>query len=195
MAPPADFLFMLHAAKFETRRLILRAVTLEDAPAIQELFPHWDVVKYLNAKVPWPYPADGAYAFLRDVVVPGMTKGELWAWAIMLKGGPDHLIGVINLSTARDENRGFWLGTPWQRQGLITEACEIVTDFWFNALGKDRLRVAKALPNTASRRISEKEGARLIGIETRDYVSGRGPSEIWEITREDWNRNRGTGRS
>ena len=43
-----------------TERLILRPLELADAEAIQRLFPHWEVVRYLNALVPWPYPTDGA---------------------------------------------------------------------------------------------------------------------------------------
>jgi RimJ/RimL family protein N-acetyltransferase len=52
------------------------------------------------------------------------------------------------------------------------------------------LRVPKAIANAASRRISEKQGMRVIHKEDRDYVSGRLPSEIWEITAEEWRRAR-----
>ncbi len=38
----------------------------------------------------------------------------------------------------------------------MTEACEAVTDFWFNTLKFPVLRAPKAAANTASRRISEK---------------------------------------
>ena len=171
----------------ETARLVLRPLVLADAAAAQELFPHWEIVRFLNAKVPWPYPADGALQFYRDVALPAMERGEQWIWAILLKGGPDRLIGAINLSADRDENRGFWLGLPWQRQGLMGEACEAVTEFWFNGLLRERLRVSKAAPNLASRRVSQKQGARLIAVEERDFVSGRWPTEIWELTREEWN--------
>ncbi len=68
----------------------------------------------------------------------------------------------------------------------MTEACEAVTDFWFNTLGFPVLRAPKAVGNAASRRISEKQGMRLVAVEDRDYVSGRLPSEIWEITAEEW---------
>jgi len=174
----------------ETARLILRPLELGDAPAVQELFPHWDIVRYMNAKIPWPYPADGALEFIRDVALPAMERGEQWVWAIRLKGGPSHLIGVINLSADKNENRGFWLGLPWQGQGLMAEACDAVTGFWFGELGKDRLRVSKAAANAASRRVSERQGARLIAIEERDYVSGRLAAEVWELTREEWNARR-----
>jgi len=42
-------------------RLLLSPLKLDDAPQIQLLFPHWEIVRYLAAQVPWPYPADGAF--------------------------------------------------------------------------------------------------------------------------------------
>jgi RimJ/RimL family protein N-acetyltransferase len=48
--------------------------------------------------------------------------------------------------------------------------------------------VSKAIANIASRRISERSGMRVIKTEHRDYVSGRLPEEVWEITREEWRR-------
>jgi RimJ/RimL family protein N-acetyltransferase len=103
-----------------------------------------------------------------------------------LRSQPDQLIGVINLIAGKETNRGFWLGLPWQGQGLMSEAAAWVSDYWFDTLGFPILRVAKASANTASRRISEKQGMRLVGVEDRDYVSGRLPSERWELTAEEW---------
>lgn len=87
-------------------------------------------------------------------------------------------------------NRGFWLGLPWHGQGFMTEASEVVTDFWFNVLNFPLLRVPKAAANIASRRISEKNGMRVVAIEEREYVCGRLPTEIWEITAEEWRMHR-----
>lgn len=174
----------------ETNRLTLEPLVLEDAPPAQIFFPRWEIVRFLNAKVPWPYPEDGALQFYRDVALPAVARGEQWIWAIRLKDGPAHLIGVINLTANRDDNRGFWLGLPWHGRGLMSEACEAVTDYWFNTLGREVLTVSKAAQNLPSRRVSEKQGARLIGIDERDYVSGRWPTEIWQLTRAEWNARR-----
>jgi len=38
----------------QTRRLLLQPLQLSDAPAIQQHFAHWEVVRYLNALVPCP---------------------------------------------------------------------------------------------------------------------------------------------
>jgi ribosomal-protein-alanine N-acetyltransferase len=170
----------------ETPRLRLRALEAADLPQIQALFPRWEIVKYLNAKVPWPYPPDGAEFFFREIAVPARERGEEWLWTIRLKSAPDTIIGAISLAKSADENRGFWLDPGLQRQGYMTEACDAVTDFWFEVLKFPVLRAPKAVANLASRRISEKQGMRVVELTERDYVCGRLPSEIWEITAEEW---------
>src|SRR5580700_9300933 len=170
----------------ETPRLLLRPLELADAEQAQILFPHWEIVRYLSSIVPWPYPPDGAYTWYRDHALPAMERGEEWHWTLRLKDSPDRLIGAIGLMREENDNRGFWLGLPWQGQGLMTEVCEAVTDYWFDVLKFPVLRAPKAVPNVASRRISEKTGMRMVAIEEADYVSGRFPTEIWEITAEEW---------
>jgi len=174
----------------ETPRLLLRPLELADADQVQRLFPHWEIVKHLNARVPWPYPDDGAHVFFRDVELPAMERGEHWTWTIRLREQPDQLIGSISLMKGEHENRGFWLGLPWHGQGLMTEASDAVTDFWFDVLRFPVLRVPKAIANTASRRISEKQSMRVVAVLERDYVCGRLPAEIWEVTAAEWRARR-----
>ena len=176
----------------ETARLWLRPLELRDAQQTQILFPQWEIVRFLVKTVPWPYPPDGALTYYRNVALPAMSRGDAWHWSLRLKGTPDKLIGSISLMRSSEENRGFWLGLPWQGQGLMSEACDTVTDFWFNVLKFPVLRVPKAIPNVASRRISEKQGMRVIAKMERDYVGGRFPAELWEITAEEWNSRRRT---
>lgn len=170
----------------ETPRLRLLPLELADAPAVQALFPRWEIVRFLNDRIPWPYPADGALTFLRDLALPAVAAGEAWHWSIRPKSEPGRLIGCINLSLGEEDNRGFWLDPAWQGQGLMSEAAEAVTDFWFGELGQERLRIPKAIANEASRRISVRSGMRVIATDARDYVGGRMPSETWELTRAEW---------
>jgi ribosomal-protein-alanine N-acetyltransferase len=176
--------------QLETPRLILRPASFDDAEQIQRIFPHWEVVRFLAARVPWPYPPDGALTYYREIALPGMDRGDEWHWTLRLRTEPAQLIGFISLMKRAGDNRGFWLGLPWQGQGLMTEAATAVTDFWFDILGLPEMRVAKALENTASRRISQKQGMRLVAIEERDYVCGRLPAEVWAITAEGWRSHR-----
>lgn len=170
----------------ETPRLILRPLELADAEPVQRLFPQWEIVRYLNAVVPWPYPPDGALTYFRDRALPAMERGDEWHWTLRLRNAPDRIIGAIGLLRGENDNRGFWIGPAWQGQGLMTEAVAAVNDYWFDVLGYPVLRAPKAAANLASRRISEKTGMRLVGFEERDLVSGRVPSELWEITAEEW---------
>jgi ribosomal-protein-alanine N-acetyltransferase len=170
----------------ETVRLLLRPIELADAPQIQDIFPQWEIVKYLANQVPWPYPADGALTFIRDIALPAIERGHEWIWTIRRKEESTTIIGSISLTKSENENRGFWIAPEWQRRGLMSEACDAVTDHWFESLKFPILRAPKAIANEGSRRISEKQGMRIVSSGDRDYVSGRLPSEIWEITAEEW---------
>ena len=81
----------------ETPRLWLRAMELADMPQIQAIFPQWEIVKYLNGRVPWPYPGNGAETFFREMALPARERGEEWLWTIGLKSAPDMIIGAISL--------------------------------------------------------------------------------------------------
>jgi RimJ/RimL family protein N-acetyltransferase len=169
-----------------TPRLILRPLALEDAPALQASFPKWEIVRYLDGVVPWPYPADGALTYIRDVVLPGMRRGAEWYWSIRPLTAPEQLIGAICLRLKEGDNRGFWLDPAWQGQGLMAEACAVVTDYWFDDLEQPVLQAVKAVANTRSRRMSERSFMRMVELIQHDFVSGRLTAEVWEITREEW---------
>jgi RimJ/RimL family protein N-acetyltransferase len=171
----------------ETPRLLLRPLSIEDAEQVQVIFPHWELVKHLAAQVPWPFPDDGVVTYYRDVALPAIARGDAWNWTLRHKSAPAQIIGAIDLHRG-EVNRGFWLSHPWHGQGLMTEAAEAVTDFWFNTLGFPVLRVPKAIDNVTSRRISEKQGMRVVATYEKDFVCGRLPAETWEITAEEWRR-------
>ncbi len=171
-----------------TPRLLLRPLGLSDAGQIQIVFPQWEIVRHLAARVPWPYPSDGALTFVRDASLPAIARGEAWKWTLRLKSDPVRIIGGIDLQKSEDDNRGFWLDPAFHRQGLMTEAANAATAFWFDVLQFPILRTSKAAANIASRRISEKQGMRVVGVTERDYVSGRLPAEVWEITAEEWRK-------
>src|SRR5215469_14611602 len=104
----------------ETERLLLRPLQLEDAEQVQRLFPQWEIVQYLNARVPWPFPPDGVLTHWRDHKIPAIERGEEWNWTLRLKPTPDQIIGDISL-TCGENNRGFWLAPEYHNRGLMTE--------------------------------------------------------------------------
>jgi ribosomal-protein-alanine N-acetyltransferase len=175
----------------ETERLTLRPLQLSDAAEVQPLFAQWEIVQQLDAKIPWPFPPDGTHTFYRDIALPAIVCGEEHHWMLRLKSDPEQkVIGSICLVLQGSNNRGFWIARDWQGRGLMTEAVAEVTRFWFEDLKQIVLQVKKARDNAASRAISLRQGMRCIAETEADYVSGRLPSERWELTAEEWRAHR-----
>jgi RimJ/RimL family protein N-acetyltransferase len=171
----------------ETSRLYLRPLQAEDALQIQKIFPQWEIVHHLAAGFPWPFPDDGASRYVNMLALPASAKGLAWFWTIRRKEEPSAMIGLISLSDEKDNNRGFWIVPEWQRKGYMSEACYVVTDFWFNTLHREVLRAPKASANSASKKISLNNGMRLVQNCKKQYIEGELDSDLWEITRQEWN--------
>lgn len=169
-----------------TDRLVLTPLQAEDAPVIQQLFPQWEVVRYLDSRVPWPYPEDGALVYLRDMALPAMAAGSEWHWMIHLRDDAGCTLGSISLYDQPGNNRGFWLAPQWWGKGYMREACRAINAYWFETLARPVMQVPKAIANQASRRVSEHEGMRKVDVRDGHFVSGPMQVEIWEITRSEW---------
>lgn len=171
-----------------TGRLILRPLAPSDGPVLQRRFPRWEIVRFLNPRIPWPYPEDGAARFI-EAAEGEMARGEKHHWSIRSKDGPDELIGCIDLwpddGQSRDM-RGFWLDPDFQSRGLMTEAANRVTDYAFQDLGWSHLWVSNAESNRASARVKEKQGASLVGFEPFRFIEGESRRMVWRIDREAW---------
>ena len=169
----------------ETARLILRGVTAADAPDLQRHVDDYEVIRTLDLRVPWPYPEDGARHFV-DSVLPEQGR-DRWVWALRLKAAPDEAIGILDLRRGAGSNRGFWLGRCFWGQGLMSEACDAVTDYAFGTLGFERLIFVNAAGNARSRRIKEKAGAVLLRTEPGLFADpALTKQEVWELTRATW---------
>lgn len=171
----------------ETPRLILRPIALSDAPAIQKHFNNWNIISQLSTNVPWPYPDDGAEDFIQSQL-PIIAAGEKHIWVLVSKLGPNEAIGLLEfrISDSRKGSRGFWLSEDFWGQGLMTEAVSELNQFAFNTLKLEKYEVCNSAKNSASRRVKEKTGARLIGHRDIPHHSGQNHSEVWEVTRDLW---------
>jgi RimJ/RimL family protein N-acetyltransferase len=176
----------------KTPRLTLRPLRAPDAARIQALFPHYEVLKYMVAAIPWPYPADGAQQFV-DGALASMARAERCVWAIVEDAAQDdRLIGCIDLFPKKtDDHRGFWLGLPYQGKGYMTEAVAAVSDFAFDVVRLPQLILNNAEPNLASHRLKEKAGATVLQInEGVAYVGGVFREIRWLHTAEQWHAHR-----
>jgi ribosomal-protein-alanine N-acetyltransferase len=172
----------------ETARLRLEPISMRDAPTVQRRFPRWEIVRHLAARVPWPYPPDGAESFLR-ALLSAMEAGRKNAWGLWLKGGPNELIGIIELwppDPSTRDSRGFWIDPEFQRRGLMTEAADRVVDYAFSDLGWPFLWLGNAKSNIASARVKEHQGAVLVDEVRCMFMSGEELRQVWLLKAEDW---------
>jgi [ribosomal protein S5]-alanine N-acetyltransferase len=177
-----------------TPRLTLAPLALEDAPAIQRRFPRWEVVEFLAAAVPWPYPADGALRFIEHAR-EAMARGAAHHWGLRVRGGPDEVVGAIGLwpDAGQRDQRGFWLDPELRGRGYMTEAAERVTEYAFEELGWSSLWLSNAAANVRSARVKERQGAALVEMVVGRYVSGELPRQVWRLDADVWRARRGRG--
>ncbi|CAN5487224.1 GNAT family N-acetyltransferase [soil metagenome] len=182
---------MAQIPTLETSRLLLRPIQMSDAPRIQELFSNPNVLRYMYAGIPFPYPENGAVEFL-ERTLPKVEAGEEYLWAILRKDHPgEAMIGQISLTPLSDvDHRGFWLGEPYWRQGYMNEAAAAVNDFAFDVLGMEHLLLNNAEPNLGSHRLKEISGAEIIGREEKPFIGGTFPSVRWRLDADAWRANR-----
>lgn len=171
----------------ETKRLLLRELQLSDIESYQKYFNDFDVLQFLSANVPWPYPENGAEFYIKNMVIPNQGINR-WDWGIFLRDNPNELIGSIGIfHPGIPENRGFWLGKKFWGKGLMTEAVEPVMNFAFNTLGLDKMVFANAVENNRSRRVKEKTNAKYVEVRPAKYVNPKfSLSEYWELSKENW---------
>ena len=130
--------------KLATRRLLLRGISEADCDAYQTYFEDFELVRYLNHNVPYPYPKGAAKDWVLNHILPRQGLG-FWFWAICEKDRPEKLLGGISIEVENGVgSRGFWLGSPHQGKGYMTEACEAVTDYAFGALDVEKFILKNA---------------------------------------------------
>lgn len=170
----------------ETRRLILRPITLDDAPAIQKHFAHWEIIKFTQA--PWPYPENGAEENMRDMTLPALKEGRQISWALTMphSENANELIGRIDYRFQDGfTDRGFWIALHLQGQGLMKEAVIATQDYMFLECGLEQLTVKNSKSNAASHKLKEHLGGIYIGEEGNCCHMDE-PAEVWEVTKENW---------
>ncbi len=114
--------------ELETRRLLLRPLREDDAPAIARGLNNYNVVKNL-AVVPFPYSIADAKFFIN------LQRGfdpRAKTCAIAFRCAPDEVIGVVSYNYHADGDRfefGYWLRECCWHMGLMSEAAAALVRF------------------------------------------------------------------
>jgi len=177
-------------------RLVLRAWTTEDVPAVGEA-----IMASLDHLLPWmPWaafepapPGDRIALFQRwnrewldggDAVfgIFAAGGGTLPAGAVLGGAGLHRRIGPDGLEI------GYWVHAAHARQGIATEAARALTDLAFTVTGIERVEIHHDRNNVASGGVPRTLGYSRVGELPRDVTA---PGECgvlvsWRVTRHDW---------
>ena len=177
----------LREPPLETKRLLLRAFTLEDATQVRELASAREVAA-TTLNIPHPYDTSDAETWIASH--PGSFQaGEAVHFAITRKQEGD-LIGAVGLQIQAVHRRaelGYWIGVPYWNQGYCSEAAAAVVRFGFEELGLHRVFAHHFSSNPASGRVMHKVGMLHEG-RLHEHVlkwDAFHDLEIYGLTRED----------
>ena len=152
---------------FQTPRLILRQITIEDAPLILGLNSDPEIVKYVHE--PTLKTVEQAEKIIVDIILP-QYKNNLGRWAIITKDN-DEFIGWCGLKYRPELDEidlGYRLMQKAWGKGFATEAAEETLEYGFNTLNLNLITGRAHVENLASIKVLEKIGMDYIGEEIID---------------------------
>lgn len=151
-------------SRIETRRLVLRPWTPDDAPALaHELVASRTE---LERWTPWVLAESESVATLRgrlERFARHFAAGVEWRYALVPRDGPDLPIGECGLFPRVGPGAlemGYWLATSATGRGLATEAAAALGDEALRLDGIARVEVRCDPDNAASMRVPERLGYR-----------------------------------
>ncbi|HJR60161.1 MAG TPA: GNAT family N-acetyltransferase [Vicinamibacterales bacterium] len=145
------------------RRVDLRWLTAEDAPALLQVFGDVEVMRFWSSP---PLEDLAAASSLVDEIHRHFRARRLFQWGICFRE-TDTVVGTCTLHHVEPAHRraevGFALARTAWGQGLATEALELLIRFSFDALGLHRLEADADPDNERSIRTLERQGFKREG--------------------------------
>ena len=150
----------------------LRPFTDADVPRVVEGLGDPAVQHWLSFLPRDPGPQQAREHLER--VQERLANAHTVTWAFCA-ADDDRLLGEVGLYRLQEEAElGYWTHPQARGRGLTTRAARVAVDHAFGALGLDRLAAYASAPNTASRRVLEAVGFRLVGVKRRAARTGAG---------------------
>lgn len=178
-----------------TERLILRAITLDDAPAMFKYTSNPNVARFTTwePKTSVQETLDG----IKNYFFPKYDGQEPEAFAITLKSNPSEMLGTVGAwwdsKKFQCMEMGYALSEEYWNQGILTEAAKEVIRYCFEEYSREvapvnRVQAHCKLENEASARVMEKIGMQYEAVH-RQRVFNKGrfwDMKVYAILKEDF---------
>lgn len=169
-------------------RLMLRPLRDSDVPRIVEAWRDADTLRW---SVPFDHPVgtDDGHDWLDSrTEQSAVGRGLTWAVADLES---DLLVGAVDLfdfEGAVAATIGYWVHPGHRRQGIAGIALELALGSAFTQFNRQVVRARAAVENRTSRRVLERAGMRLVGVERLGTPGRYGPLDNarYEIAAEDF---------
>ena len=143
--------------ELRTERLLLRKITMDDAPAVFELRSNEQVMKYIAR--PLNETIEDAKKWVR-LVMDALEKNEGITWCICLKEQPAVHVGTIGFWRMQKENHraeiGYMLHPSLHGKGIAYEAMQVVMHYGFDVMQLHSVEAHVDPDNIASIRLLQK---------------------------------------
>jgi [ribosomal protein S5]-alanine N-acetyltransferase len=181
----------------ETKRLILRPFTLQDAPVVHDLVSAREIADTTLA-IPHPYEQGMAEAWIGSQQ-KGFDEGNSVHFAITVRES-SQLVGSIGLQIHPIHSyaeMGYWMGVPYWGRGYCTEAVGAVIEYGFEDKGLNRIFAVHFKRNPASGRVMQKNGMVYEGCLHQHVRKWDGYEDLMQygILQTEWREMREAGRS
>lgn len=141
----------------ETKRLVLRKLTLDDSESLFSILSDPATMQYYPA----PYDRDRTVRWIEKSIA-SYDKNGFGLWAVVLKGSSEFIgqcgISIQNINGTRVPEIGYHISREFWNNGYATEATEECLKAGFNTFGLGELFIHTSVENVPSRRVAEKLG-------------------------------------
>jgi [ribosomal protein S5]-alanine N-acetyltransferase len=171
-----------------TPRLLLRKLTMDDAPDLFAYAADPEVTRYLDWE---PHSSiDDSRRFLEGVI-EAYANGEPRSWAIVFRDD-NRVIGTGGFlfwdQVANRSEIGYAMSREYWGRGLMSEAVPEMLRFGFERMALNRIEARCNKRNTGSMRVLEKSGFKLEGTLRESFVQKGELSDLllFSILRREW---------
>jgi len=153
-----------------TKRILLRPLQAEDAPAFHRLINDWDICRKLP-DAPFPYPVELAGEWIAAAAADRQAgKAQQFA---LIEEANGKMVGCAGLRLSRDgksADLGYWLGRKFWRQGFGLEVATRLTSWGLAEMKINRVTATVAEDNEASLAVLTRAGFTETGKGTKAFL-------------------------
>ncbi|WP_314063225.1 GNAT family N-acetyltransferase [uncultured Vagococcus sp.] len=181
----------LGTKRLETKRLILRRFTLEDAAP---MYRNWGSDSEVTAYLTWPTHSSLAISqMVLDQWIKDYKHLNHYQWAIALKEDEWNPIGSIGANYCDEDTRmahlGYCTGKAWWHRGIVSEALQCVITYLLDEVGLNRVEAKHDVNNPNSGAVMKKCGMQYEGTLRQAGCNNQGICDMsyYGVLASDWN--------